>query len=184
MMKLSRLLGVALISVLMLGGIAAGTMRAAAQTGTPPTPQVQACDVEDDDAAEPADAQAPDTDDIQEDVQCGQQDGPEDGAADADGVDEQSPLYAGSISVDESKFEGMTETEESAALAELASLSEEDAQAAALAANPGATVVKVELDNENGAVVYSVELSDGSDVKVDAGTGTVVHSEAAGQGED
>ena len=54
------------------------------------------------------------------------------------------------------------------------------AEAAALAANPGTTVVKVELDNENGALVYSVELSNGLDVKVDAGNGEILHTEQAG----
>lgn len=43
---------------------------------------------------------------------------------------------------------------------------------------------KVELDNENGSLVYSVQLTDstgkGQDVKVDAGTGQVLHAEADG----
>jgi uncharacterized membrane protein YkoI len=39
----------------------------------------------------------------------------------------------------------------------------------------------VELENENGSVVYSVELTQSGkayDVKVDAGNGQILHSEA------
>jgi hypothetical protein len=56
----------------------------------------------------------------------------------------------------------------------------QQAQAAALAANPGATALAVGLDDENGCLVYGVELSSGADVKVDAGNGQVVHTDAAG----
>ena len=52
-----------------------------------------------------------------------------------------------------------------------------EAEAAALADNPGTSVVKTELDNENGVPVYGVELSNGSEVKVDAGTGKVLYTE-------
>jgi len=49
---------------------------------------------------------------------------------------------------------------------------------------PG-TVVRSSLDNENGCLVYSVEIqsADGKvhDIKVDAGTGTVVHQETSAQ---
>jgi peptidase YpeB-like protein len=49
----------------------------------------------------------------------------------------------------------------------------DQAKATALAANPGATVVKAELGDENGVIVYSVELSTGADVKVDAKSGAI-----------
>jgi uncharacterized membrane protein YkoI len=42
-------------------------------------------------------------------------------------------------------------------------------------------VTSVELENENGSVVYSVELTQSGkayDVKVDAGNGKILHSEA------
>ena len=77
----------------------------------------------------------------------------------------------------------MSEAGEAAALAGQAKISVEEAKAAALAANPGATVVKAELDNENGALVYSIELSNGSDVKVDAGNGAILHTETGGDNE-
>ena len=57
-------------------------------------------------------------------------------------------------------------------------ISAADAEAAALAANSSATVIKTELDNENGVLVYSVELSNGKDVKVDAGTGEILYTES------
>jgi len=39
-------------------------------------------------------------------------------------------------------------------------------------------------DNENGALVYSVELSNGLDVKVDAGNGTILSTEQADADEE
>jgi len=39
-------------------------------------------------------------------------------------------------------------------------------------------MVKTELDNENGTLVYSVELSSGAEVKVDAGTGSIVFTDS------
>lgn len=97
------------------------------------------------------------------------------GQADA-GPDEQVPSYDSAIRVDDAQYQGMSEADEAAALAGLATVTPEQAQDAALAANPGATVVKGELDNENGALAYSVELDSGLDVKVDAGNGAVLHT--------
>jgi len=93
----------------------------------------------------------------------------------------QSPSYTGSIPVDQAQYEGVSEADEAAALQGKATISAADAEAAALAANPGATVVKTELDNENGVLVYSVELSSGLDVKVDAGNCSVLHTEQGGE---
>mgnify|MGYP000454026272 CR=1 FL=1 len=66
---------------------------------------------------------------------------------------------------------------ESAALQELATISAADAEAAALADSPGATVIETELDKENGQVVYEVELDNGTEVIVDAADGTVLGTE-------
>ena len=80
----------------------------------------------------------------------------------------------------------MSEAEESAALLAKAFVGAADTEAVALAANPDTSVVETELDNENGVLVYSVELSNGSDVKVDAGNGQILHTETAkhdGEGE-
>jgi uncharacterized membrane protein YkoI len=90
---------------------------------------------------------------------------------DQGGPNDQSPTYMCSITVTENQ-EGN--------LASLAKITADQARDAALAANPGTTATQVELDNENGCLVYSVELSNGADVKVDAGNGQVLHTEAAG----
>jgi hypothetical protein len=68
---------------------------------------------------------------------------------------------------------------EPADLSSLAGITADSAAAAALQANPGTTANKVELDNENGCLVYSIELSNGLDVKVDAGNGAILHVEPA-----
>jgi len=82
--------------------------------------------------------------------------------------------YTASIMIDEAQYEGMTEAEEAVALQELAVITADDAVTVAEAAYQGAAAIKIELDNENGAVVYSVELDNGLDVKVDAGNGGIL----------
>lgn len=99
------------------------------------------------------------------------------------GQQEQQPGPAGSIQVPQNQG-GQSEADEGAALQSLAKITPDQAKAAALAQYPGATVTKVELGNENGSLVYSVQLTDTAgkswDVKVDAGTGKVLHAEADG----
>jgi hypothetical protein len=62
----------------------------------------------------------------------------------------------------------------------LAKISEAQARQAAAAAVPG-TVLRAEIENENGCAVYGVKIKSADtkihDIKVDAGTGTVVHQE-------
>jgi uncharacterized membrane protein YkoI len=87
-------------------------------------------------------------------------------------VNAQVPTYKCSIKVPEP---------EPADLSTLAKIKADQAMAAAQTAFPGTAVKKVELDNENGCLVYSVVLSNGMDVKVDAGNGAVLHQEPAGQ---
>jgi len=79
--------------------------------------------------------------------------------------------------------EDKAEGAESERLKSLARITPEQAQAAALAQVPG-TVKKVELENEDGNVVYGVEIKTAngeSDVKVDAGDGRVLHIEKDGE---
>ncbi len=102
---------------------------------------------------------------------------------DQGGPQVQSPSYAGSTTVDQAATEGMSETDEATALQSKAVISAKDAEGAALASNPGAKVVKTALDNENGVLVYSVELDNGKEVKVDAGNGKVLHVAQADQQE-
>lgn len=91
----------------------------------------------------------------------------------------QEPAYTSSITVDDTAES--SEADEAAALAGSAKITADEARAAALAAVPG-TAEEVELENENGNVVYGVEVTDANgaehDVKVDAGNGTVLAQEA------
>ncbi|HHW56821.1 Peptidase propeptide and YPEB domain-containing protein [Thermoanaerobacter thermohydrosulfuricus] len=102
---------------------------------------------------------------------------------DKQNIDEQQPMYQGSIKVtnpqDNAKDNEVVkdnEAQESVQLASLAKITPDEAKAAALKAVPG-TIEKVGLDNENGYLVYSVEIktnNDTVDVKVDAGNGAVL----------
>jgi hypothetical protein len=74
-----------------------------------------------------------------------------------------------------------SDAQEKAALEALATVSKSGAERAALTAVPG-TVAGTDLDNENGWVVYSVEVNgaDGTvtEVTVDAGNGSVLAQQA------
>lgn len=132
---------------------------------------VCAAENEADDAAETEGGEA-DADNVQD--ECGDQSEADGGGEDGDNT--QDPQLNGSIAVDESQFDGLGEADEAAALAPLAKISTDEAVAAATAEVPG-DAGKVELDNENGSLVYSVEIG-GQDVKVDAGTGVVLQVES------
>jgi len=65
-------------------------------------------------------------------------------------------------------------------LASLAKITAEEAKVKALTGQPdGTTVIEVELENEDGCLVYGVELSNGSEVTIDAGNGKVLQVEPA-----
>jgi hypothetical protein len=95
-------------------------------------------------------------------------------------TDVQEPSYTGSVKAP-AEDETLSEADEAAQLEGLASIAADEAAAAASGAVSG-TVEKVELDNENGSVVYSVEITDDTgtevDVKVDAGDGTILDQQA------
>jgi uncharacterized membrane protein YkoI len=201
-MKINRFIALAALALLVVGAMGTISLKAFAQTAN--SPAAQAPDVEDPSTGPDTDnieeqvgeqvedglpdaAEASDTDNVEEQVGEQVEDGLPDAAeasgAEDTGPDEQMPSYTGSIAVDQAATEGMSEADESADLQGKATISAADAEAAALAANPGTTVVKTELDNENGALVYSVELSNGADVKVDAGNGAILHTDAGGDNE-
>lgn len=87
----------------------------------------------------------------------------------------QDPSYEGSIIVDESKYEGVSEEDESEALAGLATITADEAKNFA-EDEIGSTASKVELGNENGSLVYEVQIGK-QEVKVDAGNGSILHIE-------
>lgn len=150
-MKINRFIALAAIALLVVGAMGAVSMKAFAQSGNPPAP-TQGCDQQDDDAAEVQNA--PDTDNV--DQQCGDQNAPDNGqeAEGAESADGQDAAPTGTPAI---TAEAAQKTAESYL-------------------NAGAAV-KVELDDENGALVYSVEFSNGTDVKVDAMTGSVLGTE-------
>ena len=95
----------------------------------------------------------------------------------------QEPSYTGSIQTPKSA-DTENEAGEAAALAGLAKLTESDARNAALAKFPRATVQKASLEDENGSVVWAIQLTDANksvqEVKVDAGNGAILAVEAGG----
>lgn len=94
--------------------------------------------------------------------------------------DVQDPMLDGSIQAPD--VEGQSEADEAAALEELATVTADEASAAASSANPDAVVDEVSLGNENGSVVWEVEMTDASgvelEVKVDAGNGAILVQES------
>ena len=98
----------------------------------------------------------------------------------SEGNEKQVPAYTGSIFVTE-------QTEDSEGLPDevidLAKISMEEAARTVLAQNKDTRLVGIELDVENGYLVYSVSLSNGLEFKVDAGNGEILHSEKTKEGD-
>ncbi len=94
------------------------------------------------------------------------------------------PAYTGSIAVPQEQQEGKSEADEATALQGMAKISADQAKAAAVSANPGTTASKADLEDENGVLVYAVTLSNGVEVKVDAGNAQVLHTEQADQNDE
>lgn len=210
-MKINKILALSFIAILAVGTMGFFSTHAFAKSANAPVIQVQTTQAPDDDetavkgpdtdnieeqVGEQVEDGQPDTVDatngtdtdvideqVGNQVEDGQADGAEDSAKDEAGADQFTPAYQGSISVDQTANENLSETEESAALAGNAKISLEKAKTAALSQYPGTTVVKAELDNENGVLVYSIELSNGTDVKVDAGNGSILFADAGGANE-
>lgn len=188
-MKINRFIALAAIALLVVAGMGAVVTRSLATSNTAATAQTQPCDQQGDDSAEGA--QTSDTDNVEcgEQVEDGQPDGlagaepPEAEASSATDSGPQEPSYASSLTVDQASTQDMSEADEASALQGKAAISAAEAEASVLNANPGTTVVKTELDNENGALVYSVELSNGADVKVDAGNGNILYIDSGGDHE-
>ena len=116
------------------------------------TTQTDACAQQDDDSAEIQDAQ--DTDNME--LQCGDQ----------------------NESGEESEVDDSVEGQDAEPTGTPVITAEVAQKTAESYLNAG-SAVKTELDNENGALVYSVEFSNGTDVKVDAMTGNVLGTESA-----
>lgn len=113
------------------------------------------------------------------------------GTEGAEGSEAQDPSYTGSVQAPADQTADGTgqdnEAADAAALAPLASIDAAAASSAATAAVPGTAGTPV-LEDENGSVVWGVEVTraDGTvvDVKVDAGNGTVLSQPAGGADEE
>ncbi len=108
------------------------------------------------------------------------------GMAVAQGGDEvNEPSYRSSVTVADTQTED--EAAEARQLESVAKISPEQAREAALRAVPG-TARDPELENENGNVVYEVLVTETTgaltEVKVDAGNGSVLAREAEEPGDD
>ena len=57
------------------------------------------------------------------------------------------------------------------------SITPEEANAAVLSEYPGAKILETELEMERGVLVFSVELDNGLEVAVDAGSGKILSAE-------
>jgi uncharacterized membrane protein YkoI len=147
-MKTIRVIALAAVALLVVGALTAFTFRAFAQRSSGPTVQAQDCATQGNDTGQ---VQSTDTDQVE--VHCGQQDA-------ADGGKEQD------------KAAGVHEGQD-AAPAGTPSISAQAAQKTAEAFLKAGTATEVELDDENGTLVYSVEIN-GKDVKVNAMTGVVM----------
>jgi hypothetical protein len=69
------------------------------------------------------------------------------------------------------------EADEADASPDQTGITGDEARAAAETANPGTKSLEVELKNENGTLVYEVELDNGLEVMVDAANGNILGTE-------
>jgi uncharacterized membrane protein YkoI len=182
-MKINRFIALAVIALLVVGAMGVISAKTLAKGNNAPAGQVtiQAPDCSQDqaDGTEAQDT-GPDTDNIEE--QCGDQN-ETDGQEVANDVDtDTTEVQEGDQNApDTAEAQGVEESEsadgQESALNGTPAITSEQAQAVAVAANPG-TVIQTELDDENGQLVYSVEFEGGVDVKVDAMTGVVLGTES------
>jgi uncharacterized membrane protein YkoI len=174
-MKINRFIALAVIALLVVGAMGVLGVKVFAHQASA---QTQDCSQDQDNSTEVNDAN-PDADNVE--LQCGDQNAP-DGQEDATGVyTDTTEVQEGDQDAPDGQEAVGTDTEsttdaETTALG-TPSITVEQAQAAALAAHPG-TVIKTELDNENGQLIYSVEINDGMDIKVDAMTGAILATES------
>jgi len=157
-MKISKFIALAAIAVMAIGAMGFITTRTHAQSGTTPAPQVQVTEAPDNEQAV-----GPDTDNVEE--QVGDQN-----AQDTTADTANEPVEAKSSDGQDAAPTGTPSISSDAAL-----------QAAQAYLNSTASGTAT-LDDENGMLVYSVDLN-GSDVKVDAMTGIVLGLDQVGDGQ-
>jgi uncharacterized membrane protein YkoI len=177
-MKIKRFIAFAVLALLVVGTMGAVTYHAYAHGNTAQAAQTDACAQDQADGTEVT--SGPDTDNVE--LQCGDQNevGDEEvgETPDNDVVEEQ----VGDQNTVDTGEEAESQDGQESAPSGTPAITADEAQAAAIAYHPG-TVVKTELDDENGQLVYSVEFEGGADVKVDAMTGSVLGLENSTDGE-
>ncbi|NMC85471.1 MAG: PepSY domain-containing protein [Anaerolineaceae bacterium] len=157
-MKINKFLALAVIAMMAIGVMGFVNTKVHAQSGTQPAPQAQVTEAPDNEQAV-----GPDTDNVEE--QVGDQN-----AQDTTADSANEPVEAkGSDGQD-------------AAPTGTPSISSDAALLAAQAYMRTTAAGTATLDDENGMLVYSVDLN-GSDVKVDAMTGTVLGVDQVGDGQ-
>jgi uncharacterized membrane protein YkoI len=155
-MKINKFLALAVIAVMAIGAMGFVGTKVHAQNGTPPAPQAQVTEAPDNEQVA-----GTDTDDVEE--QVGEQ--VEDGIAD------------GSEAVETEGSDGIDEVPSGTP----AITSDAAIRAAQAYVNTTASGTAT-LDDENGKLVYSIDLN-GSDVKVDAMSGVVLGVDQVGDGQ-
>jgi uncharacterized membrane protein YkoI len=157
-MKINKFLALAVIAMMAIGVMGFVSTKVHAQSGTQPAPQAQVTE-----AADNEQVAGPDTDNVEEQVgDQNAQDTTADSAnepAEAKGSDGQDAVPTGTPSI----------------------TSDAAIQAAQAYLNTTASGTAT-LDDENGKLVYSVDLN-GSDVKVDAMSGVVLGVDQVGDGQ-
>ena len=152
-MKINRFVALAAIALLVISAMGVIASRSLALGRHNPAGQSEQCDQNETDREEVDSAQA-DTD--QNEVECGDQgaaDGEEANSAETEGADDAESAPAGAPAI-----------------------TSDQARDAALAVHSG-TVKSIELESENGALIYTVEFTNGVEVEVDAATGEVLKTE-------
>ena len=157
-MKINKIIALAAIAVMAIGAMGFITTRTHAQSGITPAPQVQVTEAPDNEQAV-----GPDTDNVEE--QVGDQN-----AQDTTADSANEPIEANSSDGQDLAPSGTPSISSDAAL-----------QAAQAYLNTTASGIAT-LDDENGKLVYSVDLN-GSDIKVDAMSGIVLGVDQVGDGQ-
>jgi uncharacterized membrane protein YkoI len=178
-MKINRFFALAMFALLIIGAMGVVSARALARANT--AASVSTYNLQD---GTPSNApNAPDTDTIEE--QNGDQNAPDVQESVTDTDTDTTEVQQGDQNASDTAQGQDIEDADSSDGQETAptgspAITADQAKTAALAAHSG-TVVKSDLDDENGKLIYSVQFSDGVEVKVDAMTGVVV---GTGNGQD
>jgi uncharacterized membrane protein YkoI len=166
-MKINRFIAMAVIALLVVGAMGAISARSFAQTVQPQTQATEAPE---------ASAQGPDTDNIDE--QVGDQNAPDgqesdEGAEASTGLDTDTVQEGDQTGADIGADVNENNDGQDSVTVGTPAISAEAAQKTAEAYLNAGPATKIELDNEDGKLIYSVKFN-GTDVKVDAMTGEVL----------